>query len=168
MSGLSDKYSKAREGGENKSILKENTYTTDHDNHVISHRTLRSLIGGLAFILPIILIFGSVVKNHDILPSISDYYHSVMKIFFTGVLFTISTFFWTFIGEEKHETILNKAAAFFALLVALIPTKNKFNFFEKGKTYTYEQLNGFQCYSIAHTDIIGNVHLVAAGLFFIV
>jgi hypothetical protein len=169
MIDLNDKFGKAREG-DNKSEVKDDTYITDNDNHVISHLKLRKTIGVLAFILPITLILGSVfVNNGVVLPSISHYYHSAMKILFTGVLFTIATFFWTFQGDNFFETTLNRIAAICGTLVALIPTNNsKTHLLEEGESYSYSQLTGFQCYSVAKEGIVGKLHLFFALIFFVI
>ena len=54
----------------------------------ISHKSILLLTGIIGFLLPILLILGSVVTSDCsvILPSISTYYHSVMGDAFVGLL----------------------------------------------------------------------------------
>lgn len=152
-----------------KKVLVENSYETDtRKSFVISHLKLRKIIGILGFFLPIVLILGSAINNASWLPSISDYYHSTMKIIFTGILFTIATFFWTSKGESLAENTLNNIAAICASLVALLPTPNNVeHIFDTNQTYTVSQLTGFECFSIEKKPYVGVLHFVSAGIFFI-
>lgn len=167
VNNILNKYNNPTSG--NTKNIKEDGYVTDPVEHmVISFLLLRRLIGTLGIALPIVLVLGSATQNAELLPSISHFYHSSMKIIFTGVLFTIAAFFWTSNGEIPLEKWLNKIAALSATLVALLPTKNQEKYFLKeGYNYTISDFNNFFCYSIRKPDSVGNVHLCCAAIFFI-
>lgn len=146
--------------------LNENGYETDpNENIVISYLSLRRIIGILGIALPIILLMASFVNNEDILPSISHYFHSSMKIVFTGTLFTIATFLYTYNGEDFEEKIICKIASILAALIAIVPTKSRI-ILEPEKYYTIHNFTKFESPSVPTKDWVGYWHLIFAGLFF--
>jgi len=91
---------------------------------MISHLTLRRLIGMLGLLLPIILPVGTgLLSDADWLQiSLSHFYYSVMHIVFTGVLCLLGGFLITYRGPQPKENLLSTWAGLFALGVALFPT----------------------------------------------
>jgi hypothetical protein len=147
--------------------MNENGYETDpNENIVISYLSLRRLIGSLGIALPLILLIASLTKDSEILPSVSHYFHSSMKIIFTGILFSIATFLWTYNGEDFGEKVICKIASILAVLIAVVPTKNRINL-EEGIPYTIADFSKFECPSIPRKDWVGYWHLIFAALFFV-
>lgn len=123
----------------------------NQDPVMMSHMTLRKLLGFLGFLLPVILIAGMVFKNEApiIQPSISDYYHTGMRDVFVIVVASFGLFLFTYKGYKAksfwtNDSLFTNAAGVFAILVALCPTN---------ATPTCEV---YTCY----------VHFTAATLFF--
>lgn len=92
---------------------------------IISYRTLRKLVGMLGIFLPAFLFFGSFEaesKSFELLSSISAYYYSWMRDVFTGILFAIATFLFSYYGYDKRDNIATSLAGVCALGIALFPT----------------------------------------------
>ncbi len=120
-----------------------------------SYRSLRKTIGYLGLFLPALLVIG----NQGIVESsISYYYYTKMSTVFTGILITFGLVLITYRGTDTtigvfNENNLTSLGGFFALIVALVPTK--FN----------EEINSFYLYYI-HDDIVrGWIHNGSAVLF---
>lgn len=101
----------------------------DHDPYLISHMTLRKLLGSLGFLMPFILVIGVIVLKEDTIlrPSISDYYYSGMRDVFVSILAAFGLFLFTYRGYEspklwKKDNLFTNAAGVCAILVALFPT----------------------------------------------
>ncbi len=97
------------------------------------YRTLRLIVGGLGIALPLILAIGAWVlpPSDPIQNTISDYYYTIMRGVFIGVLFAIGVFLYAYQGYERSkdmrwfepsDSIAGNLACFFALGVALFPT----------------------------------------------
>lgn len=127
----------------------ENSTTGDDNQHlVISYLTIRKAIGLLGFFFPFILWVGVWIVNHDteVQPSISDYYYTIMRNSFVGVLCAVSLFLFAYRGYEKVDRITGYLGSIFALGVAFFPTT-----------------------PVEPDDVdiwIGRLHLGFAGLFF--
>lgn len=96
------------------------------DQHIsASYRKLRRTVGVLGISLPFVLLLCSLVCGgySKLLPTISDYYYSNMVDIFVGILFTIGWFLFAYEGYETRDNIAGNLACFFALGVALFPTK---------------------------------------------
>jgi hypothetical protein len=121
----------------------------DHQRLVISYLTIRKAIGLLGFFLPLILWFGVWIVKHDpvVQPSISDYYYTIMRNIFVGVLCAVSLFLYAYRGYEKLDRITGYLGCIFALGVAFFPT-------EPSPINTQADV------------LIGQLHLAFAGLFF--
>ena len=95
-----------------------------------SVRTHRLLIGTLGFLLPwLLLVMNKLrptqgVPDSAILPSVSAYYYTGGVAVFTGVLFAMALFLFTYRGYkgDRLDRVLGKLAAVTALGVALFPT----------------------------------------------
>ncbi len=132
------------------------------DSHLISHMTLRKLLGFLGVFMPLILILGVVVlkaifeigpheSDKAFQPSISHYYHTIMRNGFVAIVAAFGFFLFTYRGYDeaqwwKRDSLFTNAAGVCALLVAFFPTNN------------YGECTVIFCY----------IHFIAATLFFII
>jgi heme/copper-type cytochrome/quinol oxidase subunit 4 len=95
---------------------------------LISGRTMIRMIGILAFLLPIIVVFGSLWFDDctELLGSISAYYHSGSRDVFVGMLSALAFAFFAYQGypteERLSDKMLGNITALFALGVAFFPT----------------------------------------------
>lgn len=122
---------------------------------------MRRAVGVTALSLPIVLAFGSIVLSlvgpahalpHPLLErSISDYYHTPMRNYLVGSLFAIAAFLVCTRGYDLRDEITGYVAGGLALIVALVPAVNPHRILH----------NRFH-------DDLGQVHLVAAALMFLV
>jgi len=135
---------------------------TDKNKLVNSYFMLRTIIGILGVLLPIIL----VIIHGDILPSISLYYYSKSSIFFISILVTYGLLLITYKGYEKtqdekiSDNKLTHFGGFMILIVVFVPTYCRLEFcnicFDKN----------FPLFS-HNSDIFQIIHLFAAFFFFI-
>lgn len=121
----------------------------DNSTLVISYLTLRKAIGFLGLLLPVILVFGGWIGKGQfgIEPSISDYYYTMMRNGFVGVMASVALFLFAYRGYEITDRIAGWLGCVFALGVAFFPTSP-------------EPLPE------EYPAIIGTLHFVFAGLFF--
>jgi hypothetical protein len=93
---------------------------------VVSYLTLRTLVGLLGVLLPILLVVGWPLLSGglQIKPSISDYYDTPMRDVFVGVLFAIGSFLFSYNGYDD-DGIAGKCASFAAIGVALFPATSQ-------------------------------------------
>lgn len=136
-----------------KNIQKE-SFPGDKGNQipiVISYLVIRNAIGILGILLPLVLVFGSFLFGHvkEILPSISNYYHTNMRDFFVGLLCAVALFLFAYKGYDKRDNITGNLGCIFALGVAFFPTST-------GDTLS------------TRPPVIGILHLAFATLFFLV
>ena len=96
----------------------------DGERVLVSYLTLRRVVGTLGVLLPVLLVLGCfVLSSHaELQDSISDYYGTVMRDVFVGVLFTIGWFLFSYRGYERKDDVAGNLACLFALGVALFPT----------------------------------------------
>jgi len=125
---------------------------------VISYLFLRRAIGIIGILFPFILVTGSVVAGGctEIQPTISDYYHTNMRDVFVGTLCAVALFLFSYRGYNYMDNIAGNLACIFALGVAFFPAS------------ATEPLAPCNHTAATHHPLIGKIHLVAAGLFFIV
>lgn len=123
---------------------------------VLSYLTVRKLIGILGFFLPIMLLIGPhiLLKCCYIQPSISNYYHTIMRDVFVGYMASLSIFLLSYKGYDSSDRILTALAGTFGLTLALLPT-----------TFKIPILPCTIVCSLKYPAVIGTVHLIAAGLF---
>lgn len=107
---------------------------------VFDYRTLRFILGWIAFSLPFVV---SVVSTTS-LKSISASYHTEAQDIFVGLLFIVGSFLVVYNGHLIREAVASKIAGFAAILVALFPTA---------------------CYT-CDVDLNSTIHYVSAVLLF--
>jgi len=93
---------------------------------VISYLTLRTTLGILGLLLPVVLVLGSFFLGgyKEIQESISSYYYTNMGDVFVGILFTYGLFLFAYKGYGKIDNLAGNLACVFALGVALLPCLN--------------------------------------------
>lgn len=124
---------------------------------LIEAHSLQKLIGLLGISLPIILGIGSYLINDCkiIQGSISDYYHTEMRTYFTGTLCAFGVCLFAYKGYEgSNDVYYARFASLCAIVTALNPTNNKW--IDCPNTPSDVPL-------VLHEK----VHLIAASLFFI-
>lgn len=128
----------------------------DENRLVIHYNLLRRGVGFLGVSLPVILVAGSMTLAdcREVQVSISNYYHTNMRDVFIGILCAISLFLFSYHGYEKIDNRASNLAGVLGLMVAFLPTS----------------MRGYDCNisCTVHNEIIGTIHLIAAGLFFLV
>ena len=87
-------------------------------NGIFDYRTLRLLIGAIAFTLPFLVTW---IADKS-LSSISASYHSGARDFFVGWMFVIGALMFAYNGHTKPQMGAAKIAALAAVCVALFPT----------------------------------------------
>lgn len=100
-------------------------------NHIIqqSYYRQRRALGILGLCLPLILILGSALPGANLEPSISDFFHTVLRDAFVGSLFAIGVFLLAYEGYDKgpdeiiSDRALSTIAGIFALLVGFFPNE---------------------------------------------
>ena len=116
---------------------------------LLSFLHLRRAIGIVGMALPFVLLLGNLLfGNHEIQSSISGYYHTPMRNIFVGAIFAIAVFLLSYRGYERDYR-WTYAAGFFAILVALFPTKPNVEILT------------------SQENLIGNLHAVFASIFFV-
>jgi len=97
---------------------------------VISHLTLRRLVGILGILLPIIVSIGCYASGActGVEKSISAYYDTNMRDIFVGILFVIGLFLYAYKGHDSVDDSLGNLGCVFALIVALVPTPSLIHF----------------------------------------
>lgn len=115
---------------------------------IIDAHTLQKVIGLLAFLLPIVIVLASWLISDltGFQDSISDYYHTISRNYFVGTLCAVGVCLIAYKGYEMKDNIAGDIAAVLVILTAFLPTDHGGG----GKT------------------IIGILHLVFAGSFFLV
>lgn len=120
------------------------------DSLVISYLNLRKAVGLIGIALPMVLVLGmTVLEGFGIEPSISDYYHTIMRNIFVGSLWAMAVFFLSYKGYERKDDLAGDLACVFAIGVAIFPT------------YPPRELT-------AVDRVLGAVHLGCAAALFLV
>lgn len=127
----------------------------EENSQLISHITLRKVIGFIGIFLPIVLVLGSFLsgKYQTVQPSISDYYYTTMGDLFVGSLCAISLFLFCYKGYDNRDNITANIAAFLGICIAVFPTS----------THLERKHIGL----IEDEKISSAIHFSAAILFFI-
>ncbi|MEO1398028.1 MAG: DUF998 domain-containing protein, partial [Pseudomonadota bacterium] len=82
-------------------------------------------VGLLGITMPFVLWLGGAwVFDLKLQESMSSYYYTSMRDVFVGFLFAIGTFFITYRGHSRWDTVAGFMVCVFALGVALFPTVN--------------------------------------------
>jgi hypothetical protein len=123
---------------------------------IVSHLTLRKLIGVLGMLLPFACLFGgSLFQNSPVLDSISAYYHSNMRDILTGLLVGVSLFLITYKGYELRDTLMAILSGIAGLGIAIFPCASRI---EPSSAVGVFQLT---------PPIAGYLHYGSSALFFI-
>lgn len=124
---------------------------------IISYLSLRKFVGLLGTALPFVSVIGTFVFSDckTILPSISQYYYSVMGNFVVGSLCGVAIFLFTYKGYDNRDRILTNAAGIFAVAIAFFPT-------HISKQFVFCHANDNDC-----SDLSDNIHTIASALFFV-
>jgi len=107
--------------------------------------TLRKAIGILGVAFPVVLVIGTIIASGSdhILGSISEYYHSVMRNIFVGILCAIGLFLFSYRGYKQIDNVMGNLACIFALGVAFFPM------------------------SLGSSDLVDKIHFISATLLFL-
>jgi hypothetical protein len=109
---------------------------------VENYRKLRTRIGIIAFMFPLVLIAAGWGWGIGVQPTLSNYYFAQdplgrvdlypVRLWFCGFLFVVGVFLYKYQGFSKNEDRWLSAAGLFALLVAVFPMsvngKNEYDF----------------------------------------
>jgi hypothetical protein len=122
---------------------------------VISYLKLRIGLGFVGFLLPIVLIAGSLLFDNctQIQPSISHYYYTVMGNYFVGSLCAVALFLFFYKGYDRKDTLAANISAVCALVVAFFPTSP-----DVSSVCTFVTNN--------RINSVNYIHYTAAGLLF--
>jgi heme A synthase len=151
-------------------------------NLVISYHRMRQTIGWLGLLLPFILIIGNYIVNefqllnnehlimtqcntytagHSFKPSISHYYYTTVGELFTGTLWAVALFMFSYRGYPQRDeeiipsdSFMTNLAGICALGVAIFPTSSDYCLTDNVRNYI-------------SSETIGSVHYIFAGFFFI-
>lgn len=106
--------------------------TDDHrDELVISYYRVRQSLGYLGFVLPFLLILGGLLSLGAVEPSISDYYHTILRDVFVGVIVAIGLFLIAYPGHQAEtgqvlsDDRMTSLAGVAALGVAFFPNEQR-------------------------------------------
>ncbi len=131
---------------------------------------LRKSIGILGVLLPTLLVILSLINKNGcgILPSVSDYYHTSVGLVFTGLLVAIGVFL-LHEGEDTKEKWACNMAGILAFIIAFAPTPlhPAYIILETG-SLDFNIFSGCYIPQTANDPIIGNLHFIAATLFFLI
>ncbi|WP_435258633.1 hypothetical protein ACSBLW_02340 [Thioclava sp. FR2] len=126
----------------------------DHDDIVRSYYRVRQTLGFLGLILPFLLVGGGMLSLGDVEPSISDYYHTILRDFLVGVITAIGIFLIAYPGHHRKsgevfsDDRITTCAGIAALGVAFFPNEDRL------KTLALETptqlLLGHQWAAVAH------------------
>lgn len=93
---------------------------------------VRRMLGYLGLALPFTLILGGLPFGFSE-PSLSDYYHTLMRDIFVGIIFAIGVFLLCYTGfrpdakERFSDDLVTTLAGIAALLVAFVPNRGTLN-----------------------------------------
>lgn len=124
---------------------------------IITHLTLRKLLGSLGIALPVILPLGAYLFGEKpwLQPSISDYYYTGVRDVFVGILWGFGLFLFSYKGYKTENSKLSdnavtNIAGILAIGVSLFPTQDA------------------ACDISCNPGWVGNVHLACATIFFLI
>lgn len=91
---------------------------TSRENRTFDYRTLRLVIGLIAFLLPFVV---SIIANTT-LASISGSYYTEARDWFVGLLFIVGGFLLAYNGHTQVQANVSKVASVAAVGIAVFPT----------------------------------------------
>ncbi len=103
------------------------------DDVLRAYYRIRRMVGWLGLALPLVLIAGGWASQGGVEPSISDYYHTLMRDVFVGVLTAIGLFLITYpghdpaAGEHVSDDVITTVAGIAAFGVAYFPNETPMN-----------------------------------------
>jgi NADH:ubiquinone oxidoreductase subunit 6 (subunit J) len=126
----------------------------DRDDVVRAYYRIRQMLGWLGLSLPLVLIIGGVLSKGAVEPSISDYYHTLMRDAFVGVLTAIGLFLIAYPGhdpsrgEHVSDDFITSVAGVCAFGVAYFPNAVHTNANLLGSIT--QQMLGYKMAAVAH------------------
>jgi len=99
------------------------------DQVVAAYYRVRQMLGALGVALPFMLLAAGWLETGRILPSLSDYYHTIQRDIFVGCLFAIGTFLIAYRGHDRapgetvSDEVLTNVAGVSAIAIALLPNE---------------------------------------------
>lgn len=157
-------------------------FRKSNPNMVISYHRMRQAIGWLGLSLPFMLIAGNYIINHfnllnndtfimtqcntytangSLKPSISHYYYSTVGEIFTGTLFAVALFMFSYRGYPQRDeeiipsdSFMTNLAGFCALGIVLFPTSSDYCISDNVRTFI-------------SSETVGCIHYIFAGFFFL-
>ena len=103
----------------------------NRDDVVRSYYRIRQTLGWLGLVLPVLLILGGYLSQGEMEPSISDYYHTLMRDAFVGTMTAIGLFLITYPGhspekgEHLSDDFITTVAGIAAFGVAYFPNETR-------------------------------------------
>ncbi len=112
---------------------------------IYSYLALRKTVGWIGILLPFVLMGGSHFIFGEEVPlfDISMYYYSGMRDVFVGAMCAVGLFLFFYRGYDRWDNLAGDVAGFCAFLIAWFPTSK-----------------------VGPQDWAGQIHFVAAGVFF--
>lgn len=101
----------------------------NRDDVVRAYYRIRRMVGWLGLALPLVLVLGGLASQRAVEPSISDYYHTLMRDAFVGVLTAIGLFLIAYPGhlrqggERLSDDVITSIAGLAAFGVAYFPNE---------------------------------------------
>lgn len=126
----------------------------NRDDVVRAYYRMRKMLGWLGFVLPFLLILGGWISQGAVEPSLSDYYHTLMRDAFVGVLTAIGLFLITYpghgrvAGEHLSDDLITTVAGLAAFGVAYFPNEMRTNANLLGSIT--QQAMGYKAAAVAH------------------
>ncbi len=126
----------------------------DHQGVIRSYYRIRKMLGWLGLALPVVLILGGWLSQHTVEPSISDYYHTLMRDAFVGTLTAIGLFLIAYPGhspergEHVSDDVITTVAGIAAFGVAYFPNETRMHANLLGSIT--QQAMGYKLAAFAH------------------
>ncbi len=126
----------------------------ERDDVVRAYYRIRRMLGWLGVALPFVLILGGWLSKGAVEPSISDYYHTLMRDAFVGVLTAIGLFLIAYPGhdpargEHVSDDLITTVAGIAAFGVAYFPNEVRTNANLLGSIT--QQMLGYKLAAAAH------------------
>ncbi|MWB76748.1 hypothetical protein GLS40_01780 [Pseudooceanicola sp. 216_PA32_1] len=99
------------------------------DEMILSYYRVRQALGFLGVLFPFLLMVPGLISDARIMPSLSDYYHSMQRDIFVGSLVAIGMFLVSYKGhvraegERLSDDFVATLAGAAAILIALCPSE---------------------------------------------
>lgn len=152
--------------------MANDTSTEDNNELVTSYLRVRTAIGALAIVLPIMLVASTAFEAVDFVPSISEFFYTPMREALVGTIGAIAVFLISYKGYPRDETRaaenwaeqwltdrrVSYAAAIGALFVAIFPTRTNIDMVLEPVPLAH---------AIMEKSTAGILHVAGAALFFL-